>query len=93
MSSWGKADAASSAPLWACHLINLSPTSGNRTNLFEDATSDNFITGVTIGLFNYADGEVPAGAAHAGWNLKVTGSGGRSGRVVYTTLVALTDAA
>ena len=93
MASWGKADAASSAPLWACHLINLAPTASNRTNLFEDTTADNFISGVTIGLFNYADGEVPAGAAHAGWNLKVTGSGGRSGRVVYTTLVALTDAA
>ena len=93
MASWGKADAASSAPLWACHLINLAPTASNRTNLFEDSTADNFISGVTIGLFNYADGEVPAGAAHAGWNLKVTGSGGRSGRVVYTTLVALTDAA
>jgi hypothetical protein len=93
MASWGKADAASSAPLWACHLINLAPTASNRTNLFEDAVADNFISGVTIGLFNYADGEVPAGAAHAGWNLKVTGSGGRSGRVVYTTLVALTDAA
>jgi hypothetical protein len=93
MASWGKADAASSAPLWACHLVNLAPTASNRTNLFEDADADNFISGVTIGLFNYADGEVPAGAAHAGWNLKVTGSGGRSGRVVYTTLVALTDAA
>ena len=93
MSSWTKADAAGGAPLWACHLINLAPTASNRTNLFEDAVADNFISGVTIGLFNYADGEVPAGAAHAGWNLKVTGSGGRSGRVVYTTLVALTDAA
>ena len=93
MASWGKADAASSAPLWACHLVNLAPTASNRTNLFEGADADNFISGVTIGLFNYADGEVPAGAAHAGWNLKVTGSGGRSGRVVYTTLVALTDAA
>ncbi len=71
----------------------MAPTASNRTNLFEDADADNFISGVTIGLFNYADGEVPAGAAHAGWNLKVTGSGGRSGRVVYTTLVALTDAA
>jgi hypothetical protein len=93
MASWGKADAASSAPLWACHLVNLAPTASNRTNLFEDADADNFISGVTIGLFNYADGEVPAGAAHAGWNLKVTGSGGRASRVIYTTLVALTDAA
>ena len=34
MASWGKADAASSAPLWACHLVNLAPTASNRTNLF-----------------------------------------------------------
>jgi len=60
--------------------------------LFENAEAGDFITGLTVGLFNYADGEVPAGA-HAGWNLKFTGSGGRSGRVSYQTLVCLTDAA
>jgi len=93
MSSWGKADNAASAPLWACASVKLAPTATNRTNLFEDAVADNFITGQTIGLFNYADGEVPDGAGHAGWNLKVTGSGGRAGRVAYETMVALTDAA
>jgi len=93
MSSWGKADNATSAPLWACASVNLAPTSVNRSNLFEDAVADNFITNVTIGLFNYADGEVPAGAGHAGWNLKTIGSGGRTGRTSYETLVALTNAA
>ena len=93
MSSWSSADSAAGAPLWACAAAKLAPTSVNRTNLFEDATADNFITGITLGLFNYADGEVPAGAGHAGWNLKVTGSGGRSSRVQYETLVALTNAA
>ena len=93
MSSWGKADNAASAPLWACAAAKLAPTTTNATNLFEDAVADNFITGVTMGLFNYADGEVPAGAAHAGWNLKITGSGDRAGRIQYQTLVALTDAA
>tara|TARA_X000001036_G_C20472458_1_gene722191 strand:- start:217 stop:498 length:282 start_codon:yes stop_codon:yes gene_type:complete len=93
MSSHSSADSAAGAPLWACAAAKLAFTSANRTNLFEDATADNFITGITLGLFNYADGEVPAGAAHAGWNLKVTGSGGRSGRVQYETLVALTNAA
>ena len=39
----------------------------------------NFITGVTIGLFNFKDSETQSGAvAHAGWNLKTTGSGGRA---------------
>ena len=93
MSSWSSADSAAGAPLWACAAANLAPTSANRTNLFEDTTADNFITGITLGLFNYADGEVPAGAGHAGWNLKISGSGGRNGRVQYETLVALTNAA
>jgi len=93
MSSWGKADDAGSSPLWALMQLNTEQTSGNQTDLFEDATADNFITGQTIGLWNFNDTEVPAGAAHAGWNLKIEGSGGRTGRTQYQTLVALTDAA
>ena len=93
MSMKTSADSAAGAPLWACAAAKLAPTSANRTNLFEDATADNFITGITLGLFNYADGEVPAGAGHAGWNLKITGSGGRAGRVQYETLSVLTNAA
>ena len=101
MSSWGKADAYTSAPLWALMQVNKAPTLANMGPidsaavqlLFENAEADDFITGLTIGLFNYADGEVPAGAGHAGWNFKITGSGGRSGRTYYETLVALTDAA
>ena len=93
MSMQTSADSAAGAPLWACAAAKLAPTSANRTNLFEDAVADNFVTGQTIGLFNYADGEVADGAAHAGWNLKITGSGDRSSRVAYQTLVALTDAA
>ena len=93
MSMQTSADSAAGAPLGACAAAKLAPTSANRTNLFEDATADNFITGVTLGLFNYADGEVPAGAGHAGWNLKITGSGGRNGRVQYETLSVLTNAA
>ena len=87
------ADSAAGAPLWACAMVKLAPTSTNRTNLFEDAVADNFVTGQTIGLFNYADGEVADGAAHAGWNLKITGSGGRAGRVQHETLSVLTNAA
>lgn len=93
MSMQTSADSATGAPLWACAAAKLAPTSANRTNLFEDTTADNFITGVTLGLFNYADGQVPAGAGHAGWNLKITGSGGRNGRVQYETLSVLTNAA
>ena len=93
MSMQTSADSAAGAPLWACAAAKLAPTSANRTNLFEDATANNFITGITLGLFNYADNQVPAGAGHAGWNLKITGSGGRNGRVQYETLSVLTNAA
>ena len=87
------ADSAAGAPLWARALVKLEPTSANRTNLFEDDNADEFVTGQTIGLFNYADGEVADGAAHAGWNLKITGSGGRAGRVQHETISVLTNAA
>ena len=70
----------------------ISTTSGNRTNLFEDNNADEFVTGQTIGLFNYADGEV-ADELDAGWNLKITGSGGRAGRVQHETISVLTNAA
>ena len=90
MSSWTTADSAAGAPLWACASAKLAPSSANRTNLFEDADASNFITGATIGLFNYAAGEIIAGS-HQGWVLKTTGSGGRASRVQYECLVALTN--
>ncbi len=93
MSSHSSADSAAGAPLWANAAVKLAFTATHRTNLFEDATADNFIAGSTIGLFNYADAQVAAGAAHAGWNLKTTGSGGRANRVTHETLVCLTNAA
>ena len=46
-----------------------------------------------MGLFNFKDTETQSGVAHAGWNLKTTGSGGRAGRVQFETLVALTNSA
>ena len=94
MSSWSNTDAAASAPLWAVAYIKKTPSSANRTDLFNDTTADNFISGVTMGLFNYKDSETAANkVAHAGWNLKTTGSGGRSGRVSHECLVALTNSA
>jgi hypothetical protein len=90
MSSWTAADSAAGAPLWACASAGLAPSSANRTNLFEDSTLSNFISGSTIGLFNYAAGEIIAGS-HQGWVLKTTGSGGRASRVTGETLVCLTS--
>ncbi len=95
MSSWGKTDAYTAAPLWALASVNKAPTSANMGaagsgKLFNNATASNLITGITRGLFNYAAGEFPAGS-HQGWVLKTTGSSGRSGRVTSETLVCLTS--
>jgi len=99
MSSWKKTDTHTSAPLWALARVNKAPTAANMGaaasgKLFNNATEDNLISGVTIGLFNFKDSETQSGkVAHAGWNMKVTGTGGRASRVMYETLVALTSSA
>ena len=94
MSSWTNKDEAAGAPLWATAAIRKETSSANRTDLFNDANANGFITGITMGLFNYKDSEVAANkVAHAGWNLKTTGSGGRASRVTHECLVALTNSA
>ena len=94
MSSWAKTDAFGSAPLWALAQVNKAPVSTNMGpagsgKLFNNATPNNLITGVTVGLFNIASGEVFSGC-HQGWVLKTTGSGGRATRVTGETLVCMT---
>ena len=92
MSSWTKASTAAGSPLWAVTMLNKAPTSANRTSLYENASAGTFISGATHGLFNYSASETQSGkVAHSGWVLKTTGSGGRSGRVYYQTLVCLTS--
>ena len=95
MSSWAKTDAFGSAPLWALARVQKAPVASNMGaagsgKLFNNATGSNLITGVTIGLFNYAAGEIVAGS-HQGWVLKTTGTGGRASRVVGETLVCMTS--
>jgi len=94
MSSHTNKDEAAGAPLWATAAIRKEWSTANRTDLFNDANASGFITGITMGLFNYKDSEVAANkVAHAGWNLKTTGSGGRAGRVSHECLIALTNSA
>ena len=92
MSSWTNVDEAAGAPLWATAAIRKETSTANRTDLFNDTTADNFISGVTIGLFNFKDSETQSGkVAHVGWNLKTTGSGGRASRIQFEYLVELTN--
>ena len=100
MSSWSNTDTGLSAPLWALTRVNLAPTADNMSDsgsaasgkLFNNTTANNLISGIAIGLFNYKDTETQSGkVGHAGWNLRVVGSGGRTGRTRFETLVALTN--
>ena len=95
MSSWANKDRYQDAPLWALARVNKAPVSSNMGaaasgKLFNNATADNLISGVTVGLFNIASGEVFSGC-HQGWVLKTTGSGGRATRVTGETLVCMTS--
>ena len=97
MSGWTNQDAHGNAPQFALAQVQKAPTASNMGaagsgKLFNNATEDNLINGVTIGLFNLKDGEIEKGA-HAGWNLKTTGTGGRASRVIYETVVCLTNSA
>ena len=97
MSGWTNQDAHGNAPLFALAQVQKAPTAANMGaagsgKLFNNATEDNLITDVTIGLFNLKDGEEEKGA-HTGWNLKTTGTGGRASRVIYETLVCLANSA
>jgi len=97
MSGWTNEDAHGNAPLFALAQVQKAPTAANMGaagsgKLFNNATEDNLITDVTIGLFNLKDGEEEKGA-HTGWNLKTTGTGGRASRVIYETLVCLANSA
>ena len=98
MASWGITDAHTAAPLWALAYVNRAPVVTNMGPvdsalvefLFENAEPDDYITGKTVGLFNFTSNQVLAGT-HQGWVLKTTGSGGRSSRVTGETLVCLTS--
>ena len=95
MASWANKDRYQDAPLWALARVNKAPTTANMGpagsgKLFNNASANNLISGITIGLFNYKDSEA-TGGGHAGWNLKIVGSGGRASRTRYETIVALTN--
>jgi hypothetical protein len=62
MSGWVKTDAFGSAPLWALAIVKKAPISSNMGaaasgKLFNNASANNLISGVTVGLFNIAAGE------------------------------------
>lgn len=103
MSSHGKYDNAANAPYWAVNstIVNATnvkanysaPTADNVARLYANTTADVYTVGETIGLFGVDANEinVDGKAAHQGWVLRTTGSGGRAGRVQQEVLVAISN--
>lgn len=97
MAQWGNTDDAANSVLWAASQLNKPANTGNQTALFGNTTADAFVTGVTTGQFGVDANEAQAAraeasgdrAAHAGWVLRTTGSGGRAGRTQTEVLVAM----
>ena len=65
MSSWTNVDEATHH--YGPAAIRKTPSTANRTDLFNDTTADNFISGQTIGLFNFKDSETQSGAVAHVW--------------------------
>lgn len=96
MGSWGNTDDAANSVFTAPAQFNKTANTDNQTALFGNTTADAFVTNLKVGQFGVSTGEMQAardGAntkmAHAGWNLRIEGTGGREGRVQYETLVAM----
>ena len=91
MSSPGNYDNSANVPLWAAATVNLTPDSANAVSMFENTTPDAFITGQTIGIFGVDDNEATTNQIGSGWVKRVTGSGGRAGRVTQEVLSTSTS--
>lgn len=88
MASWqGNYDSAANTPYWTAATVNKAPTTTEAQRLYGNTTANSYTTGETTGVFAVDDNEVQvAGAPHAGWIRRVTGSGGRAGRVTQEVL-------
>lgn len=104
MSSWGNNDNAANAPYWAINStltsvdaqpVGTRPTSANVALLYGNTTANVYTTNETIGLFAIDAQEIQAQGhgfgAHAGWNIRKVGAGGRAGRIQTETLVTLAN--
>lgn len=99
MALWGNVDNAANSTIFAAAQVHKTPNSTNRTSLFDNTTTDAFITNQKVGQFGASTDEIEAinssltdvgeHPAHAGWSLRTVGTGGRAGRVHYETLVAM----
>ena len=93
MALWSNTDANTSAPKFAV-AAGLG-VSANGQTLYANTTTSGYVTGAKVGVFGVdiveqglANNKTTHGA-HSGWTLVTQGTGGRSGRVMAETLVAM----
>ena len=86
MSLWGSKDQANNAPLQAAAQVRKTPSAANRDILYNANTPK--IVGIDPSEVTHNEVTHNDGITHAGWVLKIVGTGGRAGRVAYEVLVA-----
>lgn len=78
MAQWGNTDDAANSVLWAVSQLNKPANTVNQTALYGNTTVGAFLTGEINGQFGANTAETTANTgkiAHAGWQLKTTGTG------------------
>lgn len=89
MAQWGNQDQANNSVFWGVSNYKQNANTANQTAFFGNTTIGQF--GVDVTEQTVARETGSPRAAHAGWNIRTEGSGGRSGRVTYETLVAMSS--
>ena len=80
-SQWGKIDNANNSVLWGPALVNITANTANRNALYGNTTMGAFQSKKVVGVFGVDTTEAANTSsdfkkvAHAGWNLKTTGTG------------------
>lgn len=92
MAQWGSLDQANNSVLWGVTTYKQRANTVNRDAFFHNTTPDAYVTGITVGQYGITpdtEAGIHPACAHAGWVSYKVGSGGRSGRVQFETLVAM----
>lgn len=88
MAQWGNTDDAANSVTWAVSQLNKTANTGNQTALYGNTTASAFVGGKVTGQFGVDVTEAANTSsdfkkvAHAGWNLKTTGTGPLTGLAI-----------
>lgn len=91
-SNQGNYDSAANTPLWAAATVERAPTTAQVATLYGNTSSGAFFAGETVGVFAVDSNEALVnGHVGTGWIRRVTGSGGRAGRVTEELLSVVAE--